>query len=264
MRIAFHLLVLYFILSLAIYVLSDSMMFYPPSPTYLDRDIIKIKTSDGIKLNALYLQNPRADFTILYSHGNAEDLGMIRTALYSVYQAGFSVFAYDYRGYGGTEGLPSEETSYTDIEAAYRYMTSDLKIPSGKIVLLGRSIGGGPAFELASKKRIAGLIAESTFTTALRVVTRLTLFPFDRYRNIKKLKHIKVPLLVIHGTEDRVISPSHGREIFEKAEEPKMYFSVEGAGHNNILRVDKSGYVDALKRFRFQLETRRKNGKKDI
>src|SRR5574342_467910 len=118
------------------------MIFLPPAPSYPDMpDVIRLATASGERIAAVYLPNPRATYTMLFSHGNAEDLGGIRPLLPVLQDLGFSVLAYDYRGYGLSEGQPSERNVYADIDAAYDYLTRDARVQPGRLILYGRSLG---------------------------------------------------------------------------------------------------------------------------
>lgn len=227
----------------------DRIIFQPPPSSYRDtNEILKLKSGDA-QISALYLQNPNAIYTILYSHGNAEDIGAIRPILEEIKTNGFSVLAYDYRGYGTSSGGSSEQTAYEDIDAAYDYLTRDQKIPAHRIIALGRSLGGAVAIDLAHRKPLAGLIIESSFVSAYRVLTRIPIYPFDRFKSISKITQIHRPVLVIHGRNDEVISVWHGEKLFRAANHPKLSYWVQGAGHNDLFEVAGSGYSRALKSF---------------
>jgi len=114
----------------------------------------------------------------------------LRPILERLHKAGFAVFAYDYQGYGTSQGKPSEQNAYRDIDAAYQYLTAQLKLPSERIIVYGRSTGGGPSVDLASCQRVAGLILESTFTSTFRVITRVPLYPFDKFANLSKISSV--------------------------------------------------------------------------
>jgi pimeloyl-ACP methyl ester carboxylesterase len=138
---------------------------------------------DGVALLAVHLPNPQAVYTVLFSHGNAEDIRDVAPLLNEIHESGFGVFAYDYRGYGTGDGVPTEENAYKDIDAAYAYLTGTLGVAPARIIAYGRSLGGGPAVDLASRKPLTGLILESTFVTAFRVRTHIPILPFDKFRN---------------------------------------------------------------------------------
>jgi len=244
--------------TLAIYVLvgiwayfgSDRLIFLPRPASY-DRteEVLVLETADATPIAALYLPNPQAQYTILYSHGNAEDIGDIRGRLRDLQDLGFSVFAYDYPGYGLSGGNPSVAGAYRAIDAAYNYLTETLDIPPDRIVVYGRSVGSGPSTDLAAREPVAGLAIESGFTSTFRVVTRIPIYPFDRFPNLDKIRKVQAPILILHGDRDRVIPFEHGRQLYAAAGEPKRSLWVSGAGHNDLLEVAGDRYDRTLLEF---------------
>src|SRR5262245_48665286 len=229
------------------YLMSDGMIFLPPPPTYRDTDqTVSMITADNVRITGLYLPNERAEYTILYSHGNAEDLGLIARSLGRFRDWGFAVFAYDYRGYGTSQGKASENGTYRDIDAAYDHLTRTVGVPANRIIVYGRSVGSGPAVDLAARRPVAGLVVESAFVSAFRVLTRVQLLPFDKFRNLDKIARISCPVLVMHGMEDDIIPIDHGRRLFNAAPEPKRALWVEGAGHNDFMLVAGDRQARAL------------------
>jgi fermentation-respiration switch protein FrsA (DUF1100 family) len=250
LRVMRSIIFIYACVGLYAYFFSDRMIFLPQPSTYQDNNqILKLTTKDGVKISAVYLPNPQAKFTILYSHGNAEDLGDSLIILEELRNLGFAVFAYDYRGYGTSQGNPTEKNAYKDIDAAYDYLTQKLGVSPNKIILYGRSVGGGPSVDLASRKPVGGLILENTFVSTFRVVTQITLFPFDKFNNIEKIKKVRSPVLIMYGKADRVIPYWHGRELFAAANEPKRVLVVETAGHNDFKDAAGKEYDRALQEF---------------
>lgn len=229
---------------------SDRMIFQPPAAGYQDTsEIIKLSSANGMKISAVHFPNPQAQYTILYSHGNAEDLGYIWSVLREIRDSGFAVFAYDYQGYGTSQGKPSEYNVYRDIEAAYGYLTEQLRVPPKRIILYGRSLGGGPAVDLASRQPVGGLVVESSFVSAFRVLTRIPLLPFDRFVNVDKIGKVRSPVLVIHGKVDRVVPFWHGEQLFATAKQPKVNFWVDRAGHNDLMDVAGDRIAENLRKF---------------
>ncbi len=227
----------------------DRLMFHPPS-TYRDnQEILKLKTANGKQISALYLPNPQAQYTLLYSHGNAEDIGTIYTHLLSLRNFGFSVLAYDYQGYGTSEGRPTEKNTYLDIEAAYQYLTQTLHIPPEHIILYGASIGSGPSIELALRKPIAGLILQSPFVSIFRVMTKWPLLPWDPFNNLEKIGLISKPILLMHGEQDNIVPVWHGRKLLKKIRLPAPPLFVEGAHHNDFVAVAGQRYWEAIRLF---------------
>ena len=231
--------------------LADRMIFIPPASSYsLQPEMVMIETADGEKICAYYFINPNAEFTILYSHGNAEDIGQNRFVFERLVNRGFSVLGYDYRGYGLSEGKPSEKNSYRDADAAYAYLIDVAGVDASKIIPMGRSLGGSLATVIAAEKPVAGLILQSAFTSAYRVVTRIPIFPFDKFNNLSKIKKINCPVLIMCGTEDRIVKPWHSRALYKAANEPKSFLEVENTGHNDDM-PSKAGdkYWQALEEF---------------
>lgn len=249
-RLLRSLLFVYTFFALYVYFRADSMIFLPQPATYQDtQDILKISVANKEKISAIYLPNPQAAYTILYIHGNAEDLGDIRPVLDRLHRWGFSVFAYDYRGYGTSDGEPSENNAYQDADAAFRYLTQQLKIPAEQIIPYGRSLGGGSATDLAARNPVAGLILESTFTSAFRVVLPFPLLPFDKFANLDKLQKVRSPILVMHGQDDQTIPVQHGQRLYEAASQPKMSLWIAGAGHDDLIWVAGDRYQQTLLSF---------------
>ncbi|HLX63301.1 MAG TPA: alpha/beta fold hydrolase [Planctomycetota bacterium] len=227
---------------------SNSVIFAPPPSTYQDApDILKLTTRDGTKISAIYLPNAKAEFTILYSHGNAEDIGEMLPELRIMGAMGYSILAYDYHGYGTSGGKASEDATYQDIDAGYKYLTETRGIAPGKIIVMGHSLGGGPSTDLASREPVGGLILESTFATAFRVLTYLPILPFDKFESVNKLAKVKCPVLIIHGDRDATVPLYHAGRLFANANEPKRLIVVNGAGHMDV--VSKAG-VEYEKWFR--------------
>lgn len=229
---------------------ADSMIFLPRQSSYQDNDqIIKLQTQGKERISARYLTHAAAKYTMLYIHGNAEDLGDLEPMIQKISTVGINIFAYDYRGYGTSEGTPTEQNAYQDAQTAYDYLTQTLKIPPQQIIIYGRSVGGGSALDLATKNKSAGLILESTFISAFRVIIPFPILPFNKFVNLDKIKDVTCPLLIIHGKKDRLINISHGETLFKAAPSPKMFWWVEEAGHNNLFSVAGDRYNRKIEEF---------------
>lgn len=257
LRIAVSLVVVYAAVGAWAWVVSERMIFFPPAPSYRDTpDVIRLSTSGGERIAAVYVPNAEARYTVLFSHGNAEDLGEVGPLLSVFRDLGFSVLAYDYRGYGLSEGRPSERNVYADIDAAYDHLTRDLRVPPERIILYGRSLGAAAAVDLASRRPAGGLILESPFLTAFQVMTRIPLLPVDRFRNVAKIGRVQCPVLVMHGEEDEIVPIWHGRRLFERAPGPKVFLAIPGAHHNDFMWVAGTRYTGALRDFEALLDGR--------
>ena len=260
LRILLVALVGYGCVAIFLFFFADLFIFVPPRPTYgpatLPYTRVPVDETDSLAL--LHLHDPEAHFTILLSHGNGEDMGQIVDLFEEIRASGFSLLAYDYRGYGrSSRGRPTTGKATRDAEAVYRHAVRELGIPPERLILHGRSVGSGPTLEVAVRHPVAGIILESAFTTAFRVVTQAPLLPFDRFRNLERMRDVEAPVLVIHGTRDAVIRPWHGRRLYEAAKGPKAALWIEGGGHNDLLFVAREKYRQALRDFAELLLSRR-------
>ncbi|KAL8112731.1 uncharacterized protein LOC141663800 [Apium graveolens] len=200
-------------------------------------DVLSLKTKRGNKIVAFYFKNPFARLTLLYSHGNAADLGQLYD-LFVQLKANLRVnlIGYDYSGYGASSGKPSEHNTYADIEAVYECLETQYGISQEDIILYGQSVGSGPTLHLASRlPRLRGVVLHSAILSGLRVLchVKFTLC-FDIYRNINKIRKVKSPVLVIHGTEDDVVNWLHGDGLWKMARDPYEPLWIKGGGHCNL------------------------------
>lgn len=242
-------LFVYLGVGLLAYFFADKLIFQPQPAFFPDDPTIKIAAPNGEMIAARFYEKPNAEYTILFSHGNAEDIFGSNHFFEALRDAGFNVLAYDYRGYGASEGAPSENNSYEDAQAAYNYLTETKKIAPEKIIIHGRSLGAAVSIDLASRNNCGGLIAESAFISAFRVMTHYPIYPFDRFKNLAKIKQIKCPVLFIHGKRDRLIPFRHGEKLFAAANEPKFAYWLENADHNNVANVGGAAYFQAIRDF---------------
>lgn len=254
--VLFRLLVLFGVaygtVALLAFLYAERLLFQPPAPSYTGSLVpfTPVHVGHDESVAVQYLPNPEAEFTLLFSHGNAEDLGYLQPILEEMHAAGFAVVAYDYRGYGrSSPGRPTVRKATEDARAVYRYVTTDLGVPSDRLILHGRSLGSGPTLDLATRHDAAGVILESAFVSVIRVITRVRLLPFDYFSNLDRVRRLRQPLLVIHGSRDAVIPPWHGRRLFDAAPEPKWAVWVEHAGHNDLARVAGADHGRALAAF---------------
>jgi pimeloyl-ACP methyl ester carboxylesterase len=157
--------------------------------------------------------NKNAKYTMIFSHGNAEDIYLVQNWLHSYFLRHVEVNAvvYEYTGFGEANGkIPSDQSLYNDIETVYLYLTDNLNIPSDNIILYGRSIGSGPSCFLAERYEVAGVVLHSPLCSALRVIFNLRwTLPFDKFPNIDRIKNIDCPVYIIHGRRDEVVPFYH-------------------------------------------------------
>lgn len=215
----------------------NSLMFHPVCgydaghPGYVDIG------KDGEKIAAIVCGRPNDRKAILYCHGNAEDatgsMGWLELAVGDV----FTIAAVDYPGYGLSEGEPDEEGCYRTVHRLYDWLIETRDFRPEDIIVVGFSIGTGPATELAATKPVGGLVLQAPYLSAPRVVTKVRLLPIDPFPNLKRIGKINCPLVVVHGTEDSVIPFGQGKALFDLAPEPKRFVAVEGADHNDLVGV---------------------------
>uniref|UniRef100_A0A8C7J9U9 palmitoyl-protein hydrolase n=2 Tax=Salmoninae TaxID=504568 RepID=A0A8C7J9U9_ONCKI len=214
-------------------------------------EVFFTRSSRGNRVGCMYIRcAPTARFTVLFSHGNAVDLGQMSSFYIGLgTRINCNIFSYDYSGYGVSTGKPSEKNLYADIEAAWQALRTRYGISPENIILYGQSIGTVPTVDLASRYECAAVVLHSPLTSGMRVAfpdTKKT-YCFDAFPNIEKVSKITSPVLIIHGTEDEVIDFSHGLALFERCPKAVEPLWVEGAGHNDIELY--SQYLERLRRF---------------
>jgi pimeloyl-ACP methyl ester carboxylesterase len=211
--------------------------FDPVSSPHLT--LAKLRTRRGQSIATLHVQYPGATTTIIFSHGNATDLGAMRDRLidYSQ-QLMVNVFAYDYTGYGQSSGRPTAANTYADAEAALHHVVETYK--PLKIICYGQSLGSGLSIYLGKKypELVSGILLQCGFMSGLRVLNKGShdLQWFDIYPNIENMRETKAPVMIIHGTADEDVPIIHAYYLFENTPNPYKPWYIEGAGHNNIER----------------------------
>ncbi|MSU46083.1 MAG: alpha/beta hydrolase [Lacunisphaera sp.] len=249
-RIAVLLLVAYVAGAVWAHFEAPGMIFPRPPVTYeLTPDYLQLTAPDGVKLAARHWPNSTAKYTMLYFHGNYEQLGSVNDHLAQFVAAGYAVFAVDYHGYGRSGGTPSEAGLYADAETAYDYLRTKLGVPAERIVIFGYSLGAGPGVELARRHPAAGLVMQGAFVSAYRVLTRIPLFPGDIFVNIAKVPELKLPILVIHGTADEVVPFWHSEKLYSAILAPKSRLFVAGGTHAGLADFTGPRYWEELKKF---------------
>ncbi len=226
---------------------ADALLFQPRTASYRDGPrLLKIAADDGTPLSAIHLVASGAARTVLYFHGNAEDLGDVLPHLEEFQRRGLSVLAFDYRGYGTTPGRPNERNVHADAIAVHRHLTGPLGVEPSAVVLYGRSLGGGPAVGLAVREPVGGLILDGAFTSAFRVVTSVALLPGDRFRNLDKIGSVRCPVLFLHGRRDRTVPFVHAERMFAATRSPKRALWIDEAGHNDLVEAAGERYWEAV------------------
>ena len=224
---------------------------FTPERQYED---ISFKSADGLKLHGWFFPgSTREHLVFLVFHGNGGNI-CHRLSFYDAWlQLGVSVFTFDYRGYGRSEGVPGEDGTYLDGQAAHAWLRERGFAPQD-ILLLGKSLGGGVASEVALREQTGGLILQNTFSSVPDVGREL--FPFlpvrllgtIRYDTVKKLPRIQAPVLIMHSRDDDFIRFAHAERNFAAANEPKMFWEIYGS-HNGTLEANRQHYLDGLRSF---------------
>jgi fermentation-respiration switch protein FrsA (DUF1100 family) len=211
-----------------------------------------LTTRDGVRLNAWWMEPSGARLATLFLHGNGGNLTHRIHHMRQLARAGSALLIPDYRGYGKSGGAPSESGLYDDADAAWQWLIDRGWKPE-RIVIHGESLGTAVAVDLASRQRCAGVVLEAPFNsagavagTALPVVGPLVMRGFD---SKAKIARVRAPLLCIHGDRDEVIAYRLGRDLYESAPAPKSFWTVQGAGHNDLIDAAGESYVDRLRKF---------------
>lgn len=242
----------------------EDRLIFQPSPTVertpraagLEFQDQFFAARDGVRLHGWHIPRPDARSTLVWFHGNAGNISHrvdnIRLLRENV---AANIFIFDYRGYGRSEGRAFEDGTYLDGEAALDLVCNRLGADAGKTVLFGRSLGAAVAAEMANRYAVQALILESPFIS-IPEMARVVL-PFlpigsllkTRYDIRAKIPTVKAPVLVLHGDRDEVVPFAHGRSVFDAAPEPKKFFTIVGAGHNDTYQVGGQVYFQQLKEF---------------
>ncbi|MGV0836601.1 alpha/beta hydrolase [Mycolicibacterium thermoresistibile] len=220
------------------------------------RDVV-LHTADGLDLGAWYFPPPgqQPAPAVLVANGNGGDRSMRVALAVSLRRLGMAVLLFDYRGYGGNPGRPSEEGLATDIRAAHDWLTDQPDVDPERLVYFGESLGAAVALELAVERPPAALVLRSPFTS-LPDVGRVH-YPWlpvrwllmDRFESIDRIDALRAPLLIVAGDRDDIVPESLSRELFEAAPEPKRYLLVPGAGHNDLALLAGRQMIDAVDEF---------------
>lgn len=250
-----------FFFLLMLYVFQGRLVWMPykavnhtPANIGLSYEDVTLETRDGMNIHGWWVPADSALATILICHGNAGNVGHRLDTIRLFHEWQFNVFIFDYRGYGQSEGSPSEEGTYLDGQAAWEYLTREQQLGADEIVLFGRSLGGGIASWLATQVTPAALILESTFTSVPNVGAEV--YPFlpvrllsrIHYPNSTHIRQINCPVMVIHSPQDDIIPFHHGQKLYELASEPKRFLQISG-DHNTGYLMAGNAYRDGILAF---------------
>jgi fermentation-respiration switch protein FrsA (DUF1100 family) len=249
---------------LAIYLYQPRLLYFPNLPSRaitatpqrigLGFETVSLVTEDGVQLNGWFIpaQNPRG--VLLFLHGNAGNISHRLDSIRIFHELKLSTLIFDYRGYGESEGEPSELGTYRDAEAAWRHLIEERGVPPDKVILFGRSLGASIAAYLASRQQPAGLIVESAFTSVPELAQQL--YPFlpvrwlsrFSYNTLEYVKKISCPVLIVHSPHDEIIPFTHSEALYDAAPNPKHFLELRG-GHNDGFMTTGEGYLSGLDHF---------------
>jgi fermentation-respiration switch protein FrsA (DUF1100 family) len=233
----------------------DRQLIGDPADYGLPFDDVSFTADDGVQLHGWFVPG-ESDVTWLWFHGNAGNISHRLENLRLLHdELRVAVFLFDYRGYGRSAGTPSEEGTYRDGEAALDYLLSRPDVDPQRIVYFGRSLGAGIAVELATRRPPFALILESPVPSISDLAKHH--YPFlpvrallqTKYDSVAKIGNVRAPLLVLHGDRDEVVPFEGGRKLFEAAAEPKRFYTISGAGHNDTYVVGGREYFRVLREF---------------
>ncbi len=230
---------------------AHEFLFQPPREVYeRDASFTFIPAKDGVDLNVFWAGAGEAAWTVLYFLGSEEDLAAAMPKLRNYQLKGYNVASFEYRGYGHTKGEPNESNLYEDAGVVYDYLLHEKGVSESKLVLHGRSLGGGVATELAITREPVRLILESAFTSVYDNLLSLKWIPGDLFENEDKASQVTCPVLLIHGEVDGLVDVANShvlRDAFKAAKVSQLI--VPDAGHRNVERVGGLGYWTAIEQF---------------
>ena len=265
MRFAFCLVLvvgaLYVLAGIALYAFQNRLLYVPesvikttPAAVGMPYEEIALVASDGVRLTGWYMPLAGARGTVLFCHGNAGNISYLLDVAAGAHKLGLGILLFDYRGYGQSDGVPSEEGTYRDAAAAWDYLVAEAGVPPERIVVIGRSLGGPIAAWLAREKQPAALFLEATFTALPTLGQQLyPLFPAAllaryEYPTLEYLKQVQCPVLISHSRDDELIGLAHGQRLYEATRQPKAFIELRG-GHGSAFSEDAAAYEAGVKAF---------------
>lgn len=280
LTIAAILVLLYLGLAGWISIRQDALVYHPTAEIPLTPadagwifEDLTLSTSDGVNINAWFVPVENARGVVLFCHGNAGNIGHRLDSIRIFRDLGLSVLIFDYRGFGLSEGRPSEAGTYLDVRAAWDFLVEEKGVEPWRIVIFGRSLGGAVAAHLAAQlaqeqdqkqdqeQAMGALILESAFTSLPDMAARL--YPYlpvrwlakYSYNTLGRIRDVHAPVLVVHSPGDEIVPFAHGQALYAAAPEPRMFLEISG-GHNSGFLTSGAVYVDGLSAFleRYVLE----------
>jgi hypothetical protein len=247
----------------SVFVLQDHLIYFPdmgrqilqtPKDAGLDYEPVWLTTEDGVRIEAWYVPAPAARGAVLLAHGNAGNISHRVDYALMFHRLGYSLLLLEYRGYGRSEGKPSEAGTYADARAGWRHLVTQRGFPPARIVLVGESLGGAVVARLAADERPGALVLASSFVSVPELAAEL--YPWlparwlarYRYDTLEALGRVSSPVLIAHSRQDDIVPFHHGERLFAAAKEPKAFLELAG-GHNDGFLFTREAWRAALGRF---------------
>ena len=265
-----YLFVAYLLLLVVVRLFERRMVFFPDYPSRLEGDWhpralapedVWLTAPDGTKLHAWWISHPAAKFTFLAFHGNASNIANRDSTYEFLHDTPGNVLALEYRGYGHSEGKPSEAGLYLDADAAYQFLINTKRLDPKCILSFGQSLGTAVAADLAAHHKVGGLILEAPLPSASRAARKifwflpgLSVLVYSQFDTISKLKQITAPVMVVQCTHDPVLPFQFGQEVFAAAPSPKRFLRIEGECHEESSLIAPAQYRSALEQFLASLD----------
>ena len=249
------------------------LIFFPNYPNRLGGDWnpgglgvqdVWLTANDGTKLHAWWIPNETAKFTFLAFHGNAGNVADRATVYEFLRDTPANVLALEYRGYGRSEGNPSELGVYRDADAAYIYLVNTKGKNPKTIISFGQSLGTAVATHLAANHEVGGVVLEAPFPSASRVARKffwflpgVSLLVHSQFDSMGRLKEINAPILIVHCRQDPVLPFQFGQEVYNAARPPKDFLEINGQCHEEASVIRPDNYRVALHGFLSSIERRK-------
>lgn len=253
--------ILYVVYAFYLMIFQSRFVYFPepliettPEAIGLEYEEVTLETADGVKLSAWFIPSEEQRAVVIFCHGNAGNISHRMHTIKLLNRLGLSTLIFDYRGYGQSEGNPSEKGTYLDVEAAWQYIAILRQIEPEKIIILGRSLGGAIAAYLAQKNKPGMLIIESAFTSVPDMAAKI--YPYMPVRLLSHINYptreyisgVKCPVLIVHSRHDDIIPFDHGRRLFERANQPKEFLKISG-NHNESYMISTEQHEECLRDF---------------
>lgn len=252
---------LYILLCFFVYFFADKIAYPAPKSSYQInglKNLHFIKTKSDKKICTIFLKSNKSKNLIIYSHGNGEDIGEIYQRLKKINSLGFNVIAYDYYGYGLSEGKMSAKFVPEIADAVWDFAISK-NFDAENITIMGYSMGSAPSCYLAANKNPKALIISSGFASAFQTIFPKNPLPWNMLNNASFVKQTKCPILIFHGKKDRIVPYWNAKILYKASNEPKFFVSVKDAGHYSVIKILDEKYFDFVKEFATKASLESKN-----